>query len=95
VKESSCIKDIPNERMLLDSIDLTSETPAFLSGIQVPQDAEEILRFDRCRRRFKKRLEELNDPKKTAAFEPVMRWMHLFVSTMAPELLADESVQEV
>ncbi|MFX0116641.1 MAG: hypothetical protein ACFFB3_18980 [Candidatus Hodarchaeota archaeon] len=79
----------------MDSIDIADETPLFFSGMQIPQDTEEILRFDRCRRRFKKRLEELNDPKKAAAFEPVMRWMHLFVSTLAPELLADESVQEV
>ena len=76
----------------MDTTDLTNEHLLFYSESMNIQDPEELLRFDRCRRRFEQRLEELGDPDKTAAFEPIVRWMHLFVSTMAPELLADEYI---
>ncbi|MFQ5979479.1 MAG: hypothetical protein ACE5OZ_15235 [Candidatus Heimdallarchaeota archaeon] len=79
----------------MDTMDLAEENLLLFTNTKSNPSPEEILRFDRCRRVFKERLSNLDDPKKTAAFEPIMRWMHLFVSTMAPELLADELAEEI
>lgn len=74
----------------------TDLTQAFLffSEPQDLQNPDEILNFDICRRRFKKRLQEIqkHDPAKAAAFEPIMTWMRLFISTVAPELLDDDLI---
>jgi hypothetical protein len=69
----------------------------FFSDPQNLRNPDEILKFDICRRRFRKRLLELQkeDPGKAEAFEPIMTWMRLFISMMAPELLDDELIQEI
>ncbi|MHA2368843.1 MAG: hypothetical protein ACXADX_08485 [Candidatus Hodarchaeales archaeon] len=74
-----------------------SQAFLFFSDPQDLQNPDEILKFDICRRRFRKRLQELQqeDPGKAAAFEPIMTWMQLFISMVAPELLNDDLIQEI
>ncbi|MFW9916181.1 MAG: hypothetical protein ACFFGZ_11295 [Candidatus Thorarchaeota archaeon] len=80
----------------METQDLT-QAFLFFSDHQDLRNPEEILKFDICRRRFRKRLLELEkeDPGKAAAFEPIMTWMHLFISMVAPELLDDDLSQEI
>ncbi len=80
----------------METRDLT-QAFLFFSDSQDLRNPDEILKFDICRRRFRKRLRELQqeDPGKAAAFEPIMTWMQLFISMVAPELLDDDLIQEI
>ncbi len=53
------------------------------------QTADELLRFDYCRRIFEKRLHDLDDlgEEATQRFGPIAAWMRLVIAEKAPELL--------